>query len=206
MFEISWGSWLEPSWEGGWLWYPFVIYMIIYVLTWYMILCLVWTRNNFYWYKLIPYLSMMRETLIEDTSQLFLIFWDTRVRNWDRGILRLRELWKIGYDPYLLPIGLEMLIPYLHRVREWCSHVWSFQSIPQLASYPQPRLVGNTTPRLDNDLRMYLGCTTQVDYDAGVLPHGYSGSSMGRSASKRISWDNPMWFQVEIELPDDIPG
>jgi len=55
-------------------------------------------------------------------------------------------------------------------------------------------------------VRVYLGCTTQVNYDVGVLPHDYLGSLMGRSVDSRMGWDNPMWFQVEIELIDEISG
>lgn len=116
----------------------------------------------------------------------------------------MRELWKIGYNPYLLPIGLEMLLPYLHRVRECCPIIFSLQSIPKLASYPHAGLFWNTTSQFLNELRVYLRCTTQVNYDASVLPHDYSGSSMGRSIVNRMGWDNPMWFRIEIDLPDVI--
>ena len=39
--------------------------------------------------------------------KIFLPIRAPMVWNWDRGILGLRELWRIGYHPYLLPIGLE---------------------------------------------------------------------------------------------------
>ena len=60
------------------------------------------------------------------------------------------------------------------------------QSIPYLASYPQAKLVGNTPSRLANELRVYLGCTTQVDYDAGVLPYDSEGSLMGKLVGNMI--------------------
>lgn len=112
LFETSSALWLATPWEGGWLWYPFVIYIIIYFLTGYLIWCLVWTRNSCYWDNLIPYLSMMRVALIEDTtnssSMSELLGEDLRWRA--PGVDRT-------LDNRVLPLSIT------HRVREYWSPI-----------------------------------------------------------------------------------
>ena len=61
----------------------------------------------------------------------------------------------------------------IHRVGDVSPLYWSLHGLPQLASYPQAWLVVIIAPRLENGLRVYLGCITQANYDAIVLPHDY---------------------------------
>lgn len=115
LYETSLGLWLDPPWDGGWIWYIFVIYMM---------LC-----SNII-FDLMTYMNRRQLPLLiddqVDTKYEFdesIIDWGhwanssspvsaPRVWNWDRGLLGLRELLKIGYHPYLLQ-GLR-----------WCSPIF----------------------------------------------------------------------------------
>jgi len=69
----------------------------------------------------------------------------------------------------------------------------------------QANLMGISILIFANDLRVYLGCTTQVYYDAGILPHDYYGWLMGRSVVNRMGWDNLIWFPVVGKFRNEIP-
>ncbi len=69
LYKTSLGLWLEPPWEGGWMWYSFMI--CIYDCLCFNMVFDLWTWGCCYCnmvIKLIPYMSMMREFLIEDTE------------------------------------------------------------------------------------------------------------------------------------------
>lgn len=68
-------------------------------------------NSNYYWDKLIQIRVWWEQRWSRTLSQLFLLVWAPRVRNWDGGLLGLKELWTIGCYPYLLPIRLENVAP-----------------------------------------------------------------------------------------------
>jgi len=123
MYKTRLSLWMAPRWEGGWIWYPFLIYMIIYVLIWYLIWWPSWTRDKCYWYMMITRYEhddmFLRALLIEDTEPNLPPYLNFKAVELRWRATRVEGTLENRLSPFLLPVGLEMLLPYLHRVGDF---------------------------------------------------------------------------------------
>lgn len=207
LFKTSSSLWWAPPWEGGWLWYPFFIYMIIYDLTWYLIFCSIWTGNNCYWDKKIAYI------LTKALSKRNFLVSESVPSRW--GVVLIEDIepnlptlfisqgeesrWRAPrVERTLDNRGLPLSVTY--RARVVAHPMLVFSEYTPVGIIPTSWACWECRSSSGQWDESVLGGVQPKAIMMQVFYH-MTRSSMGRSVGNMMGWDDPIWFWVEGKAP-----